>query len=64
MKLSLIIPDKVIEELDTFVDGIKFRSRAHLITCILVDWITLNKGKEWLPAQIKGKLFTEKKVKT
>jgi metal-responsive CopG/Arc/MetJ family transcriptional regulator len=61
MKLSLIIPDKVVEEVDTFVDGIKFRSRAHLITAILADWITLNKGEEWLPAKIIGKLFTEKR---
>jgi len=64
MKLNLKVPDKVIEELDSFVDGIKFRSRAHLITAILADWITINKGEEWLPAKIKGKLFTEKKVKT
>jgi metal-responsive CopG/Arc/MetJ family transcriptional regulator len=61
MKLNLMVPDKVVKELDSFVDGIKFRSRAHLITAILADWITLNKGPEWLPAKIKVKLFTEKR---
>jgi hypothetical protein len=39
MQLNFQIPDKVVEELDRFVDGIRFRNRAQLITVILADWL-------------------------
>jgi len=53
MKLNLSIPDIIVEELDKFVDGIRFRSRAHLATIILADWITSQKQIAWKPGKVK-----------
>jgi hypothetical protein len=53
MKLNLTVPDTIVKELDNFVDGIRFRSRAHLTTVILADWITSQKRIAWKPGKVK-----------
>ena len=39
MQLNFKCPDSVVRELDTFIDGIRFHSRAQLITTILATWV-------------------------
>lgn len=39
MQLNFKCPDCVIEELDKYVDGVRYPSRACLITVILNNWI-------------------------
>lgn len=39
MQLNFKCPDSVIEELDKYVDGVRYPSRACLITVILNNWI-------------------------
>jgi metal-responsive CopG/Arc/MetJ family transcriptional regulator len=39
MKLNFEIPTGLISKLDEYVDGIRFRSRAHAITVIVSDWL-------------------------
>lgn len=33
------VPDHIIHNIDKYVDGVRFRSRAHLITTVLKDYI-------------------------
>ena len=39
MQLAVRIPDELIARLDEHVDRIHFRSRAHLITVIISEWL-------------------------
>ena len=39
MQITIRIPDDIIKEADEYVDNIHFRSRAHLITVVLADWL-------------------------
>jgi Arc/MetJ-type ribon-helix-helix transcriptional regulator len=39
MHLTVRIPNSIIERLDLYVDEIRYRSRAHLITVILMEWL-------------------------
>jgi len=32
-------PDRVMKALDQYVDGVRYRSKAQLITVILSDWL-------------------------
>lgn len=44
-QIYIRIPDRIIEKLDRHIDKIEYRSRAHLVTVILSDWLK-EKGKE------------------
>lgn len=46
MQISLRIPDDIPEKLDRFVDGIRYRSRAHLISVILHEWLEREERRE------------------
>lgn len=39
MQLGVRIPDEIVKQLDRYVDRIRYRSRAHLITVILAEWL-------------------------
>ena len=39
MQITIRIPDEIIEGIDEYVDHIHYRSRAHLITAVLSDWL-------------------------
>lgn len=43
-KLNVDIPDKVINVIDRFVDGTRYRNRTQLISTILYDWV---EEKKW-----------------
>jgi hypothetical protein len=37
-QLGVRIPSKLIDAIDSRVDGISYRSRAHLVTLIISEW--------------------------
>lgn len=45
MQFGVRIPDVLVQEVDKFVDGNIFRSRAHLVTTMVVEWI----AKQYFP---------------
>lgn len=45
MKLNMTCPDEVIRAIDKHVDGVTFRSRSHLITFILQNWVFENRSR-------------------
>lgn len=38
-QILLRMPDQMCQKLDSFVDGIQFRDRTHLINLILTGWL-------------------------
>jgi len=36
---NMRFPDRVMKALDQYVDGVRYRSKAQLITVILSDWL-------------------------
>ena len=42
-QLGVRIPKEIIESVDSHVDGVKFRSRAHLITVLVLEWLEKQK---------------------
>lgn len=47
MQLAVRMPDHLVSMLDEHVDGVRYRSRAQLITIIISDWLD-KKEKEYL----------------
>lgn len=43
-QLNMRIPDKILRELDKYIDDVRFRNRSQLITVILSRWIDDNKA--------------------
>jgi hypothetical protein len=33
------MPDEILERLDEYIDGVRYKSRAHLAACIFLDWL-------------------------
>ena len=46
MQITIRIPDEIIKEADQYVDNIHYRSRAHLITVALADWLEERREEE------------------
>ena len=46
MQITIRVPDEIIKEIDDYIDNIHFRSRAHLITVVLSDWLEAQKEDE------------------
>jgi metal-responsive CopG/Arc/MetJ family transcriptional regulator len=38
-QLNIRIDDRIVHNLDRYVDGIRYRSRGHLINVLLVEWL-------------------------
>ena len=38
-QLGVRMPREMVRILDTFIDGIKYQTRSHLVFTILVDWL-------------------------
>lgn len=53
MQITIRVPDEIIEAADKFVDKVKYRSRAQVVTVALLDWLVRNEAfkeneNEWI----------------
>lgn len=46
MQLSVRIPEHLIQSMDEHVDGVKYRSRAQLISVVCMEWLLRRKVEE------------------
>lgn len=52
--LTIKIPPKLLDEIDRRIDGVRFRSRGHFISCAVADFI--DAGAKLQPRKRKGKI--------
>lgn len=42
MQISVRVPDDIVKAADEFIDKVKYRSRAQIVTVALLDWLVKN----------------------
>lgn len=63
MQISVRVPDEIVKAADEFIDKVKYRSRAQIVTVALLDWLVRNGvTKESITKEsIDGKVYSETK---
>jgi len=46
VQITIRIPDDIVKEADEYIDHVHIRSRAHLITVALAEWLDRQKEEE------------------